>query len=231
MQGQERVVSESTEPLVVRNDDSYSDPQDTEDSQPPVIVQIEDHNGRIVDSTKVLDSSIGEGHPSYPPSPVISDTISIYSPDYINVHETKLESIDFEKVAEFFTTHQSIGEFDRYTFFSKEIGTIKGRSIPSFHLERFGDVKQVLEKCHFWVDFLNPTPQDLYAIEKAFDVHPLTIEDIIVDENREKCDVHSNYYFIVIKSFRDEDDYQGLVQPLPVSILVFNHCILSVFYF
>jgi Mg2+ and Co2+ transporter CorA len=66
------------------------------------------------------------------------------------------------------------------------------------------------------------------CINEAFDIHPLTIEDIQTQDTREKCDVFPNYYYVVIKSIQEDN---VLYQPVQVSILVFKNCILSVISF
>ncbi len=51
---------------------------------------------------------------------------------------------------------------------------------------------------------------------------------IQADDTREKCDVFPNYYFVSVKSI--VDDEETIVKPVPVSIVVCKHCILSIQY-
>lgn len=53
----------------------------------------------------------------------------------------------------------------------------------------------------FWLDILNPSEEEMRAISKAFGIHPLTTEDILLRETREKVEIFHNYYFVCFTSF------------------------------
>lgn len=53
----------------------------------------------------------------------------------------------------------------------------------------------------FWLDVLNPTEDEMKTISRAFGIHPLTTEDIILGETREKVELFHEYYFICFRSF------------------------------
>src|SRR5262249_32029026 len=42
----------------------------------------------------------------------------------------------------------------------------------------------------FWLDITAPSFQDLAILARAFQIHPLTIEDILAPDTREKCEVY-----------------------------------------
>lgn len=52
----------------------------------------------------------------------------------------------------------------------------------------------------FWLDILNPTEEEMRVISKCFGVHPLTAEDIVLQETREKVEIFRNYYFVCFTS-------------------------------
>ncbi|GMM28066.1 putative Mg(2+) transporter [Martiniozyma asiatica (nom. inval.)] len=53
----------------------------------------------------------------------------------------------------------------------------------------------------FWLDVLNPTDEEMKVLARTFNIHPLTTEDIIMGETREKVEVFGNYYFVCFASF------------------------------
>lgn len=53
----------------------------------------------------------------------------------------------------------------------------------------------------WWLDINCPTEDELRAISRAFGVHPLTTEDIVLHETREKVEIFHNYYFVCFTSF------------------------------
>lgn len=93
----------------------------------------------------------------------------------------------------------------RFTFFSSEAQTtihstgIGGLVRPGesfrdlFSMSRDGGV--------WWLDVVNPDKGELDAIAKAFSIHPLTAEDILTQENREKVELFKNYYFVCFRTF------------------------------
>ena len=67
---------------------------------------------------------------------------------------------------------------------------------------------------------------------QVFAIHPLTTEDIQMEETREKIELFRNYYLVCFRSF-DQDPYSPTyLEPLNMYIIVFREGILSVsFYF
>lgn len=55
------------------------------------------------------------------------------------------------------------------------------------------------------VDMLTPGREELDFLQQVLDVHPLTIEDILTPNTREKVDVFDSYIFIVIHCLRPGD--------------------------
>lgn len=88
----------------------------------------------------------------------------------------------------------------KYTFYSQESDILQDESFASL-LKRTEDNRST-----FWLDVTGPSLEDLNEIAQHFQIHPLTIEDISLRDNREKCEVFDRYYFLC---FRTCD------QPLP----------------
>ena len=68
------------------------------------------------------------------------------------------------------------------------------------------------------------------AYLQVFGIHPLTTEDILLEETREKIELFRNYYLVCFRSF-DQDPYsQTYLEPLNMYIIVFREGTLSVSY-
>uniref|UniRef100_A0A0L0P342 Magnesium and cobalt transport protein CorA n=1 Tax=Candidozyma auris TaxID=498019 RepID=A0A0L0P342_CANAR len=53
----------------------------------------------------------------------------------------------------------------------------------------------------FWLDIQDPLEEEMKVIAKTFGLHPLTTEDIFMDEAREKVEMFNLYYFLCFTSF------------------------------
>ena len=48
----------------------------------------------------------------------------------------------------------------------------------------------------WWLDVQDASQGDVNAVAQALSIHPLTVEDVVLRESREKVEVFRNYYFI-----------------------------------
>lgn len=79
----------------------------------------------------------------------------------------------------------------------------------------------------WWLDILSPTDQEMKVLSKVFGIHPLTKEDIEMEEAREKIELFRNYYLVCFRSF-DQDPYSPTyLEPLNIYIIVFREGTLS----
>ncbi|KAH9943148.1 cora-domain-containing protein [Epithele typhae] len=79
----------------------------------------------------------------------------------------------------------------------------------------------------WWLDVLAPTDDEMKLLSKVFSIHPLTTEDIQMEETREKIELFRNYYLVCFRSF-DQDPYSPThLEPLNMYIIVFRDGILS----
>ncbi|KAL7422354.1 CorA metal ion transporter [Cryptotrichosporon argae] len=79
----------------------------------------------------------------------------------------------------------------------------------------------------WWLDVLSPTDEEMRMLSKVFGIHPLTTEDILLEETREKIELFRNYYLVCFRSF-DQDPYsQTYLEPLNMYIIVFREGTLS----
>ena len=80
----------------------------------------------------------------------------------------------------------------------------------------------------WWLDVQSPTDEEMKMLSKVFSIHPLTTEDILMEETREKIELFRNYYLVCFRSF-DQDPYSPThLEPLNMYIIVFREGILSV---
>ncbi|KAG6373775.1 hypothetical protein JVT61DRAFT_5918 [Boletus reticuloceps] len=79
----------------------------------------------------------------------------------------------------------------------------------------------------WWLDIQSPTDEEMKVLSKVFSIHPLTTEDIQMEEAREKIELFRNYYLVCFRSF-DQDPYSPTyLEPLNMYIIVFREGILS----
>ncbi|KAK1141465.1 CorA metal ion transporter [Aspergillus melleus] len=79
----------------------------------------------------------------------------------------------------------------------------------------------------FWLDVLSPTDAEMRVIAKAFGIHALTAEDIMMQEAREKVELFRNYYFVNYRTFEQDVNSENYLQPVNMYVVVFRDGIIS----
>ena len=79
----------------------------------------------------------------------------------------------------------------------------------------------------FWLDVLSPTETEMRVISKAFGIHPLTAEDIMMQEAREKVELFRNYYFVNYRTFEQDVNSVDYLEPVDMYVVVFRDGVLS----
>ena len=79
----------------------------------------------------------------------------------------------------------------------------------------------------FWLDILSPTPEEMKIIARAFGIHQLTTEDIMMEEEREKVELFQNYYFVNYRSFEQDKDSDDYMEPVNIYVVVFRDGVLT----
>ncbi|KAF4582902.1 CorA family metal ion transporter [Ophiocordyceps camponoti-floridani] len=80
----------------------------------------------------------------------------------------------------------------------------------------------------WWLNVNHASKEEVQGICKAFGVHPLTMEDIITQEAREKIELFQSYYFACFRSFNIVDEPDGVeYEPFNIYVLVFREGTLS----
>ncbi len=146
------------------------------------------------------------------------------------------EKLSQEGLAHMFTNEQqNVAEpfLNRWTFFSSELDdTIHAAELGGLLMpgERFRDLFELQygDSGVWWLDMVNPTEEEVYAICKAFGVHPLTREDITIQEPREKVELFHQYYFVCFRSFFQADNKsEDYLEPVNFYAVVFREGLLT----
>jgi len=77
-----------------------------------------------------------------------------------------------------------------------------------------------------WVDFQGIDVDEMKQIEKYFKLHPLTVEDCLSPDTREKFEVFDGYFFVVVNEIH-YIEYSNVLNNVNVYIIVFPDMILS----
>lgn len=118
---------------------------------------------------------------------------------------------------------------DRFSFFhSENEETIHAPDVPSL----VGSNQSMQDLFNngegtWWLDCVCPTDSEMKMLAKAFGIHPLTAEDIRMQETREKVELFKSYYFVCFHTFETDNESEDFLEPINVYIVVFRDGILT----
>ncbi|KAE8388375.1 stretch-activated Ca2+-permeable channel component-domain-containing protein [Aspergillus alliaceus] len=120
----------------------------------------------------------------------------------------------------------------RFGFFSSESqSTVHAAELGDLVLpgDTFRDLFQLgPDGGVWWLDVLNPTEAEVGALSRAFSIHPLTTEDILTQEAREKVELFKQYYFVCFRTFYQMDkSSERFMEPVNFYMIVFRDGVLS----
>ncbi|TVY68853.1 putative metal ion transporter [Lachnellula suecica] len=92
---------------------------------------------------------------------------------------------------------------------------------PKEKPKRYGD------RPTWWLDVLSPTDAEMKVLSKTFGIHPLTAEDIMMREAREKVELFRNYYFVNYRSFEQDMNNEDFLEPVDMYVVVFREGVIS----
>lgn len=127
---------------------------------------------------------------------------------------------------------QNENEPSRFGFFSSESqSTVHAAELGDLVLpgDTFRDLFQLgPEGGVWWLDVLNPTEAEVGALSRAFSIHPLTTEDIMTQEAREKVELFKLYYFVCFRTFYQMDKTsERFMDPVNFYMVVFRDGVIS----
>jgi magnesium transporter len=79
----------------------------------------------------------------------------------------------------------------------------------------------------WWLDVLSPTDAEMKILSKAFSIHPLSAEDIMMQEVREKVELFRNYYFVNYRTFEQDTNSEDYMEPVNMYVVVFREGVIS----
>jgi magnesium transporter len=79
----------------------------------------------------------------------------------------------------------------------------------------------------FWLDVLCPTETEMRVLGKAFGIHALTTEDVLMQEAREKVELFRHYYFINYRTFEQDTHSEDYLEPINMYVCVFGYGIIT----
>ncbi|KAH8727868.1 hypothetical protein GQ44DRAFT_738041 [Phaeosphaeriaceae sp. PMI808] len=79
----------------------------------------------------------------------------------------------------------------------------------------------------WWLDIMSPTETEMKVISKTFGIHPLTSEDILMQEQREKVELFKHYYFINYRTFEQDESSEDYLEPVNLYVVVFREGVIS----
>lgn len=130
-----------------------------------------------------------------------------------------------------FSNLNSIQGNNRFLYFSPETGPIYANSfidvkfIDGREKKHIGDLLKGT-KC-WWLDVTYPTEEDMKLLSKIFKIHPLTAEDIMTQDTREKCEVFPRYYFVNYRTHESRLESELYMEPVNFYVIVAKDGILS----
>ncbi|KAK6358647.1 CorA metal ion transporter [Orbilia blumenaviensis] len=83
------------------------------------------------------------------------------------------------------------------------------------------------ERPTWWLDILSPTKAEMKVFQDAFGIHPLTAEDILMQEPREKVELFRNYYLVSYRTFEQDPTDEDYMEPVNFYIVVFRTGVLT----
>lgn len=138
----------------------------------------------------------------------------------------------FMNEKELVETLQNENEPTRFGFFSSESqSTVHASDLGDLVLpgDSFRDLFQLgPDGGVWWLDVVNPTEAEVGALSRAFSIHPLTTEDIMMQEAREKVELFKQYYFICFRTFYQLDKTsEEFLEPVNFYMVVFRDGVIT----
>lgn len=168
------------------------------------------------------------GHSAFPGEKYGSGAVD--APKEVNEKIVQIETESDDFMAR--SPSRALDRINRFTFFSSEIDeTVHAPELGGLLMpgETFRDLFELgPEGGVWWLDMLNATEEEIFAICGAFRVHPLTREDITTQETREKVELFRSYYFVCFRSFYDLDTQsEDYLEPINIYAVVFREGLLT----
>jgi magnesium transporter len=111
-----------------------------------------------------------------------------------------------------------------YAIHSNDLESLAASNQPVCDLLENGELGEV-----WWLDVTAPSEEDIDLLSKVFGIHPLTTEDIGIQETREKIELFGHYYFVSLRSSQPTPNSAGMASSiLNQYALIFQGGIISI---
>ncbi|KAK8227492.1 hypothetical protein HDK90DRAFT_495252 [Phyllosticta capitalensis] len=107
-------------------------------------------------------------------------------------------------------------------------GDQTGQTTPNQSITPQQKAKRVGARPVFWLDVMSPTEAEMKALTRTFGIHPLTHEDIMMQEAREKVELFHNYYFVNYRTFEQDSNSEDFMEPMNIYFIIFREGVISV---
>eukprot|EP00158_Paraphelidium_tribonemae_P006441 Partr_v1_DN27818_c0_g1_i3_m22471 putative CorA family metal ion transporter len=114
---------------------------------------------------------------------------------------------------------------ERVTYYSMDNGIIESTTFEG--LSKFKPLEDLLRSQYFWIDVEAPTADDMKCFANIFNIHPLTVEDIITQGTREKFEMYKAYYYICYCAFDQNPDSPTYMESFNVNLLIYSNFVIS----
>lgn len=162
-------------------------------------------------------------------TPIMSETAAKYTPQTVPVSNTVPDDPDLGKLRTVEPSNDTFQAPDRFAFFcTTDEMTIHSPELPSLlrpHQSFFDLFKQ--GEPTWWLDCTCPTDEEMHILTTAFGIHPLTAEDVRMQEPRGKVEMFKTYYFISFHTFVNDKNSPNFLERICIYIIVFKNGILS----
>ncbi|KAF9088761.1 CorA metal ion transporter [Mortierella sp. GBA35] len=194
----------------------------------------------FIDSPESKDSDSERNKPLERTASISSSNILAGGPASANSGQSEFRRRSARK-ASFYSERAPrppLPESMRYTFYSRSTGVVQAPSMPQIlsnctiqapdgSSETPTVFSDLLKDGCYWLDILDPSDFDMQILAKHFHVHPLTIEDISTEEQREKYEVFRHYYFVCFRTFDQDYNSGSYLQPASMYSVVFRDGIIT----
>ncbi|KAL8908422.1 MAG: hypothetical protein Q9207_000841 [Kuettlingeria erythrocarpa] len=125
------------------------------------------------------------------------------------------------------TRHASLNGDQRESRFQHSDRSGDATPLPTGSTDPKGKAKRYGARPTFWLDVLSPTDSEMRVISKTFGIHPLTAEDIMMQEAREKVELFRHYYFVNYRTFEQDTSSENYLDPVNMYVVVFREGVIS----
>jgi magnesium transporter len=103
---------------------------------------------------------------------------------------------------------------------------------PNGKIQHFTDLQEAgpllaQKETTFWIDLVNPSPEELTFLEETFHFHPLALEDATRPHERPKVDSYPSYYFIIFYTAHYDQERERIFT-LPISLFIGPNYLVSI---